>query len=403
MNRHRNATVSALLGLSLTFAFQGPGAASAVPAPVPAAFSAGIAGEAGIELPRPTGRHPVGTQTLHLTDHRRSDPWMPSAAREFMVSVHYPAQAGRGRSAAYMTEEEARLLLESRGLDGVAPATALSGTRTHARVNARPAGGRFPLVVLSPGFSVSRSSLTALSEDLASRGYVVAAVDHAYESVGTAFPGGRVLTCLACDHVATREERARVALGRAQDLSFVIDRLTSPLTPRRTTQGHRSLSYALMIDSRRIGAAGHSIGGASAATLMAQDRRVRAGVNLDGNFFARLPETGLDARPFMMMGPAADHDPDDTKSDWQEAWARLDGWKRWLTVSGAEHFSFTDLLFLAEQLGLTDPAAPLSAERAWQHTRDYTAAFFDMHLRGMSRPLLDGPVPDRPEVEFQPR
>jgi predicted dienelactone hydrolase len=284
---------------------------------------------------------------------------MPSAARELMVSVHYPAPAGRGRSAAYMTEQ-AHLLLESRGLDGVVPATALSGTRTHARVNARPAGGRFPLVVLSPGFSASRSSLTALAEDLASRGYVVAAVEHAYESVGTAFPGGRVLTCLACDHVATREERGRVALRRAQDLSFVIDRSTSPRTPRRTTQGHRSLSYAHVIDSRRVGAAGHSIGGASAATLMVQDRRVRAGVNLDGDFFARLSETGLDARPFMMTGSAADHGPGDTESDWQEAWARLDGWKRRLTVSGAEHFSFTDLLFLAEQLGLTDPAAPLS-------------------------------------------
>ncbi|ALC19757.1 acetylhydrolase [Streptomyces pristinaespiralis] len=121
MDRHRNATVSALLGLSLTFAFQGPGAASAVPAPVPAAFSAGIEGEAGIELPRPTGRHPVGTQTLHLTDHRRSDPWMPSAARELMVSVHYPAQAGRGRSAAYMTEEEPGFCWSRGDLTGSSP------------------------------------------------------------------------------------------------------------------------------------------------------------------------------------------------------------------------------------------------------------------------------------------
>jgi predicted dienelactone hydrolase len=35
-----------------------------------------------------------------------------------------------------------------------------------------------PEVVLSPGFTVSRSTLTALAEDLASHGYVVAGIDH---------------------------------------------------------------------------------------------------------------------------------------------------------------------------------------------------------------------------------
>jgi hypothetical protein len=54
-----------------------------------------------------------------------------------------------------------------------------------------------PLVVLSPGFTNSRSALTALAEDLASHGYVVAGIDHTYESFATAFPDGRVTTCLA--------------------------------------------------------------------------------------------------------------------------------------------------------------------------------------------------------------
>jgi hypothetical protein len=34
-------------------------------------------------------------------------------------------------------------------------------------------------------------------------------------------------------------------------------------------------------------------------------------------------------------------------------------------------------------------------------TRDYVAAFFDLHLRGTPQPLLDGPTPDNPEVGFQ--
>lgn len=60
-------------------------------------------------------------------------------------------------------------------------------------------------------------------------------MDHAYESTGTSFPGGRTLTCSACDAVeaapddaAEREMLRTVSVGRAADLSFVLDRLTGP-------------------------------------------------------------------------------------------------------------------------------------------------------------------------------
>jgi predicted dienelactone hydrolase len=184
-----------------------------------------------------------------------------------------------------------------------------------------------------------RGTLITLADDLAGRGYVVAAADHAYESVGTAFSGGRLLTCLACDGVSTDEERRQVAAGRARDLSFVIDRLTTGRTPARTSQGMRSLPFADMLDARRIGVAGHSIGGAAAAAVMSSDRRVRAGVNLDGNFFAPLAGAGLTGRPFMMMGASATHNPGSPGSAWQDAWTRMDGWKRWLTVAPRRIFS----------------------------------------------------------------
>ncbi|CAM5606339.1 Alpha/beta hydrolase OS=Streptomyces alboniger OX=132473 GN=CP975_01355 PE=4 SV=1 [Streptomyces alboniger] len=397
MNNFRGATAGPLFGLLLTLVLQGPGIAVAAPTSV---SSARDTAGSEVSLPRPEGRYAVGRQVLHLSDHGRRDPWVPSAYRELMVSMHYPARAGRGTAAVYMTKEEARLLLEARGLAGVVPAAAVSGVRTHARADARPAHGRFPLVLLSPGFSMPRSTLTVLADNLASRGYVGAAVDHAYESVGTSFPGGRVFTCRACEQVTTDEDRAQVASGRARDLSFVIDQLTTPRAPTDTFHGLGGFPYARMVDTRRIGVGGHSIGGAAAAALMAHDDRVRAGVNLDGNFFVPSAGAGLKGRPFMMMGALATHSPTSPDSDWRDAWARMDGWKRWLTVEGAEHFTFTDLPVLADRLGLSDPAAPLSGERSWQLTRDYTAAFFDTHLRGLTRPMLNAASAGRPEVAF---
>ncbi|GGT04932.1 hypothetical protein GCM10010271_03620 [Streptomyces kurssanovii] len=90
---------------------------------------------------------------------------------------------------------------------------------------------------------------------------------------------------------------------------------------------------------------------------------MRAGVNLDGDLFAPLPAPGSGGRPFMMTGAEATDSPADERSDWPDAWARLDGWKRWLTVAGSKHFSFPDLPVPADQLALTDPAARLSGQR----------------------------------------
>ncbi|MFD5448817.1 alpha/beta hydrolase family protein [Streptomyces sp. NPDC127100] len=391
--RSRTTALAALLACALSLPLLGAVPASAgqdVPTASRAVRAPSSAAEP--ELPAPSGPHPVGRRTLHLVDRSRADPWVPAVGyRELMVSVSYPARPAGGAPAAYMTTEEARLLLEARGLGGVVPAETVAGTRTHARVSVPPAPGRFPLVLLSPGFGMPRATLTSLADDLASRGHVVATVDHAYESVGTEFPGGRVLPCVACDEVEPGPGYAKVVPGRAADLSFVIDELTGP----------RGAGAALsrVIDARRVGIAGHSIGGAAAAATMAADRRVRAGANLDGDFFVR-PGAGLGRRPFLMIGAEATHRPDSTGTDWSEAWDRLHGWKRWLTFAGAGHFSFTDFPWLGDQLGLPDPAVPLSGERSWALTRDYVTAFFDRHLRGLPRPVLDGPTSSRPEAVF---
>jgi predicted dienelactone hydrolase len=359
-----------------------PASASAAPVAVPPRF----------ELPAPSGPHAVGRDVLHLVDQARHDPWAPGKPRELMVSMFYPASARPGRTARYLTTEEARLLLEDRDLTGVVDPSALSDTRSAAHTAARPHRGRYPLVVLSPGFTLHRHTLTNLAEELASRGYITATVDHAYESSGTAFPGGRVLTCAACTAVEGqgREGIARVATGRAADITFLLDRLTGARPAWR---------HAGLIDRTRIGLAGHSIGGNAAAATMAADPRVRAGVNMDGTFFAPVPETGLDARPFLMLG-TPDHNPTGTDDTWARDWHRLDGWKRWLTITGTGHLDFTDTAILADQAGLPDTGSPLPGTRTAQLVRAYVAAFFDLHLRGIPQPLLAGPSPQNPEVTF---
>jgi dienelactone hydrolase len=353
-------------------------------------------------LPEPTGPGPVGVTSVWLTDTSRPDPWAAEVnARELMVSLWYPAVPGDGRPARYMTPAESELQLTSRGITGVLP-DALSTVRMWAVSDAVPAGRQhaLPLVVLSPGFTNSRSVLTALAEDLASHGYVVAGIDHTYESFATAFPDGRVTTCLA------REARQRgtgsqekVAAGRAADVSFVLGELTG---------AHPAWPGAGLIDPSRIAMAGHSAGGAAAIAAMLADSRIRAGIDMDGATAAPIPEEGL-SRPFLFLGKQSSYTPGKQSpgihgkpgpvTTWERDWKLLTGWKRWLLVAGAVHASFTDLALLAEQVGI-DTGAALPGARSLDITRAYVRAFFDQHLRGRPQALLDQPSARYPEVTF---
>lgn len=338
-----------------------------------------------LALPEPTGPYSVGKHDLLLVDHSRLDPWVPASGdRELLVSVWYPAALPLGSRAEYMTAAESELLLKRQHVTGVDPAV-LSTTRTTARVGAPPLperGGR-PLVVLSPGFSIPRTTLTGLAEDLASRGYVVAGIEHSYEADAATFPDGEVKTCVACDLAESGEQVVGV---RVADVSFVLDEL------ERRPVGR-------LVDWRRVGMAGHSIGGATAAAVMRSDDRIRAAVNLDGTFQPTQP-TGPQPGPLLMLGTEAMHQPGTQDTSWGDYWQVTTGWKRWLTIADTGHFAFNDLPALANQLGITDPSAPLPGARAMRITRAYVAAFFDEHLRGRRQPLLDGPSERYPEVRF---
>ncbi|TQF02528.1 hypothetical protein E6W39_09880 [Kitasatospora acidiphila] len=95
-----------------------------------------------------------------------------------MVSMYYPARPGTGGPAPYMTTAGALAWMQYDNIPNAAGlAPALTATRTWAYTDARPAPGRFPLVLLSPGLTMPRSTLTSVAVDLASRGYVGAFFD----------------------------------------------------------------------------------------------------------------------------------------------------------------------------------------------------------------------------------
>ncbi|MFC4118051.1 alpha/beta hydrolase family protein [Nonomuraea zeae] len=339
-------------------------------------------------LPAPTGAHPVGTTALHLTDTSRPDPWnLDVDARELKVTLWYPTRQRDGERAPYMTAKESELLMKGVRSAGV-PYDTLSRTRTNAIKDAEPTGKKLPLVVLSPGFTKPISTLTSLAEELASQGYVVAGIDHPYESYVTTLADGRIAECLACDSDTDTGFGTGVVAGRAADVSFVLDQLPA------------KWKGSGLIDRSRIAMAGQSIGGAGALAAMVKDPRIRAGIDMDGTSYARIPKSGF-SRPFMFMG-SPQHVPGGRDTSWDRDWKLLAGWKRWIVLAGADHQDFTDGPVLAGVLGIKPVYGALPAARAVELVRTYVTAFLDQHLKAKRQTVLDKPSSRYPEVKFCP-
>lgn len=348
------------------------------------------AAERGIDLPVPTSRRPVGTVGLHLVDRDRDDPLAPDRRpRELMVQLWYPALSTTGTRRAPYTTSGVAAALEA-GLP-LKPGT-LAAVRPHARTCAPAVPGPLPLVLLGHGRKGGRSNCTALAEELASHGYLVAGIDHTYDAAVVEFPGGRTVHSVLPEESDDwdRQERLEIA-ARVGDLRFV----ATALTRRRRSP---------RADPGRIGVVGHSMGGAAAAELLRVDERFAVGVNLDGALFGSpVADLGLD-RPYLLLTALAEHDT------WQRWREHQRGWGRQLRVHGTGHLTFTDLPHFAVPGGLAESwPADLYAEllgtmapaRSTELIRTYTRLCLDRFLKDRPSSLLNGPSPRYPEVDFR--
>lgn len=341
-----------------------------------------------MSLPPPTGPAKVGTVTLHLVDRSRPEPWVAGVPhRELMVQLWYPARTVRGHPRADWVSPGVAARINP-------PDSGFTLPVTHGHVGAPPAPGRHPVVLYSPGFALERTANTALVEELASHGYVVVTIDHTYEAQYVEFPDGRMATH-AIPQAETPEEAERlfdrVMDVRAADTRFVLDSL------RRTP-------LARNVDLARVGMFGVSLGGATAAETMRRDRRITAGLNLDGTFMGRVLSTGLN-RPFLLMG--SDPGEDGQDDTWIQMWDRLRGPRYWVQLDGSRHLSFTDFQVLLPQAGVPpedyEPViGSIDGRRSVAVQRAYVRAFFDRHLWHSGGRLLDGPSGRYPEMRFLP-
>lgn len=372
-----------------------------------------LAGRDGVGLPAPTGPYRVGRRSIHWIDESRREP--DGAPRELLVWIWYPAEAdGSAPVAEYLPAGwEVAAGLWGFKADGVA---------SHAVADPPVATGseRFPVLVFSPaGFPPLL--LSAMLEEMASHGYVVAGINHTYQTAVSVFPNGRIVPMDAARMQPaigpfsgvpeeTFKNRASFAEQQAADIDFVVAQL------EMLNGGGNPLSGRL--DMELLGAFGHSLGGNAALEFARASERCRAVVNLDGGVWSTVGQVGVQAPSLMILAehaefalPCADIVQAGAypSIEWCEAERNLNI-AAWQTVyeraqpgyavmlRGSGHISFMDVPFMPVEPGSMVAAGlvnlRIDAARAWRLISDTLLAFFATHLDGSKDPAISFDAPE---------
>jgi predicted dienelactone hydrolase len=393
-------------------------------------------------LPVPTGPFAVGRIAYHWTDSSRAEPLSPreGARREIMVHVWYPAArpTTSRRTAPYINAFAAvskavpREALEGLFRPAAYSVIELSLPETHTVAGAAMPSSRekYPVLLFSHGLGIPTALYTAAIEDLVSYGYVVAAIDHTYDTAFTVFPGDRVVL-YARQAWQTESQKPngyvnyvkkRIEEAWSPDIRFVLGQLGR-------LDGDASLSapFCGRLGLERVGAFGHSMGGLAAVRACQLEVRILACMNQDadiaGSPFIATP-TGDGLRQPLLFFTAAtanifkdnfvrptdedlkrmnttrsQYDADVTRVQRNQnaalASVRGGSYRVLIDIPSFIHRTFSDLPLLAAD----DSPQRDESLANFRIAQSYTRAFFDKYLKSRKETLLDKKKVPIPECE----
>jgi predicted dienelactone hydrolase len=366
-----------------------------------------------ITLPAPTGLFAVGRTTAAWIDETHVDALAPvaGAKRELLVWFWYPATVGySGATDDYVPAQMRDLAGPPSGPMSLITRD-FGKVRAHSAPNAQLAASAepYPVVIMRAGASAGVVGYSTLAEDLASHGYVVVGFDAPYRTNVVVFPDGRVMrrepgnNPEVCAERPLPEQAAcmdKLLTAWTEDTSFVVDQLAR-------LNGSNAGMFAGRLDMAKVGVFGHSLGGATAAQFCHDDRRCTAGINIDGQPFGSVVETGLQ-QPFMFL--LSDHG-DSTNpvnraivSKMQSVYDHLPQDKRHrFAIRGASHFTFSDDGALLKSHIITGALRMtgilgIEGRRQLAVTTYCVRIFFDTYLKASDPSQLTRLSPEYPEL-----
>ena len=388
------------------------------------------------EMPAPSGEHAVGVRDFELTDTSRKGVLAagPEEPRRILVRVWYPAGSVAGlEPRPYFTDAEAATTASRYSelyLKVPWVFTHFRHVDTHSYENAPllPGAGQQPVVFFSHGYMGSLSQNTGVMEELASHGYIVYSVSHAYDGVDGLFPNGdpipaddklwaEMWEAMFPGGEAADNVNGPTMAGRRAGMIAMLERYI-----RDDARFHRSVGIwiedrlfvkdelvagrvdpamaeiAAAGDFTRVGHTGMSFGGSTAVSVCWRDADCAAVVNLDGgNFDPQMFNRSVDKPLLMFM------------HDWPVMRHLLEGYQGWdyseygyadlsyeahsvagarddiyrLRVEDVQHLGVSDLILVVRGPVKSALSGGIDGPAMMAVMNDFVRGFFDKHIRGL--------------------
>ena len=338
-------------------------------------------------MPAPEGDFSIGSETFHWVDSSRLE-WFTDEndndVREIMVQAWYPSENSDSIGTnSYM--DFMNLRSKTLASAGKIPAFLPShlnmiSTNTRNDVACSNKLEKYPVLIFSHGITGSRHLHQILFEHLASKGYIVFALDHSFDANLTIFPNGKIADYRSeitghPDSVLIREKQINT---RAFDVGFIIDQI------REIETGMIDSKLSGRLDLDRVALGGHSYGGATAILASHNYEIVKACVVLDGwisPISDKVISEGINV-PFLFMGRPSWHD-----SDYPGNYERLadlithsSNEKYDLRINQTLHLDYTDIPLMSPLVKHVMDVGDLKPSITLSLINDLVLGFLEVHL-----------------------
>jgi dienelactone hydrolase len=244
-------------------------------------------------FPKPSGEWQVGTSNLSWDSANQSGiiakVWYPTEIENVTPSP-YLDKLGQNFSSNIVVNLLLKLIFSNLFLGHIKTPVSIDATPSQC-----PDG--FPVILFSHGFLGINSLNTFYGLEFASHGFIVISINHPGSSISTMLADGSQIG-IDSDGLDRLDLLAsKVTVDRANDLSMVLDKVISLHSIPDSFLYQR-------INTSKIFAAGHSIGGSASFAACGKDRRISKSVNFDGFFYMEEIDLSWTEKEFLLIQPS---------------------------------------------------------------------------------------------------
>ena len=342
-----------------------------------------------------SGKYAVGTECFTVVDDTRTEVLGPGVGpRKIAVRMYYPTyrETVKGMEKVdIFTERKLKALGKAYFVNPKKiPSEMLVADYYEGATHVE--NRKFPLIIYNHGYNAYVECNTFLCCELASNGYIVASVGHAYEAVANEYEDGtydlydKKINKMMYDSVVKTvfaQLKLMKAKGTPEELfekfdvfqkkhcKYIMERIPEWAKDTMCVVDELKTRYAEWIDfSKGIGATGHSMGGATAYYLCHHEAEFVCGVNVDGGIFGNY-EGMIMKKPFLQICSTDNYNVETRALFNTEAPVRCE------IFENLKHIGFTDAKFM---IPLKMVVGKMDANEMYERLSVLHLEFFEKYL-----------------------